>query len=575
MRGVLVAVAVLLLPPVATAAGGSFERVPAHLAAERAFDIGVIDREATAEPAPFTLNHKYRSSLLIGGRDATAALGLSPSYGFPGLEYLQAPAPPPAAPGLYLYISDRPHAAENAVVHLRSVGTPAAGRLVFAVRETDLEIKETEVATVSRGSVGGRLTVDFSIQPGGRVDISTQHVDLPILARGMPAPTFVGAAAVAADRPDFELTLRDRHSYATGDFNDDGREDLFILSGGLGDGIADPAYRDLIEDEVMALGPDGTYENIGGLTKGTCRGRGSAAPDADGDGLVDLFVGCEGESPILYLHGQGWQRTALPLRGEQYRWANVDGRPDPELLVFRDRRMVVYSRGTHRDYSVPLRGAPSGTAAVGDLFGTGRPVLLVPSRQGSTLIRGRRARSPRRWGLPDRATAAAFVDVDNDGRREVHLADAGLYSRHDRHGRSFRPVPGTKRLLHVGGAHPILNWADLDGDGRRDLLAGICDRYFPRRIRARELLNHHRADQRAGHWLEIDTTDALTGTVTVRAGGRRYTGWVGESEGSRWSDAHRRVYFGVGRARHAEVTLRTEQGRVTRRTATNRIVSLG
>jgi len=552
--------------PAAASAGDGFVRAPTRLAGERAVDVGVIDPGANGRLAPFTLNHKYRSSLVLGNRDMTARLGLSPGYGFPGLEYLGAAPPPMSAPGLYLHITASPPSRNGAVLHLRASGVPAAGRLVFNVRERDLGKATASSATLTRGAAAGRPRVDFSIEPGGHIDLVVRHVDAPISVRDVSTQAFVGALAVPAGRPSFDLTLRDRHSYATGDFNDDGRQDIFIASGGLGGDIADPVLTGVVEDEVMAMRRDGTYGSIGGLSKGTCRGRESAAPDIDGDGLTDIFVGCEGEQPVVYLQGDGFQPRTLPVGGDRYRWANVDGRRDLELLAFGKGRMTVYSRGTSRDYAVRLRGEPTGVPALGDPFGSGKPTLLVPSRHGSTIIRGRRASSPKRWGLPGRSTAAAFVDVDNDGREEVHLADDGFFALHRG---SFRRRDDIR--LRVGSEQPILNWADLDNDGRRDLIAGEFDRFFPLRIKTTEYRNR----RKGGNWLEVDTVDALGAKVVVRAGGRRSVGWVGESEGSRWSDAHRRVYFGLGEARRAWVTVFTQTGRIAERTRTDRILRIG
>jgi hypothetical protein len=561
-----VALAFLIMLFSAAPASGDFERRTLPLAVDRAFDVGVVDVGADGRLNPFTLNHKYRSSLLSGSRDLTAELGLSPSYGFPGFEYLdQAPADL-TKPGLYLYATDHVGTRDPAVLHLRSSGVGSRGTIAFAVREDNVAIAHTHRATILRRTDGGRIVFDFDVAPGGEVDIEVQHIDVPIQVRGVTLPTYVGADAVLADGPDFVLTLRDRHSYALADFTGDGRQDIFIASGGLGGEIVMPDFAGAVEDEMMAAQPDGTFRNVGGLAKGDCRARASAAPDVDGDGSPDIFVSCEGDRPLLYSRGNGWTRETLPAEGEQYRWANVDRDLAPELLAFRDDRMVVWSRGVHRDYSVRLRGRPAGPPAIGDLFGTGRTTIYVPSRSGSTLIDGKRGTNPVRRGLPRASTAAAFVDYDNDGRREVHLGGDGLYELRRGRYRRLRALG----FLRVGSRHPLLSWVDLDNDGRRDLLATKSDRLLPTRIHTMLLRNR----TKGGNWLEVDTTDALTARVRVRAAGRTQTGWVGESEGSRWSDGHHRVYFGLGRARWATVTLITEQGRSTLRTRTNRLIDV-
>jgi hypothetical protein len=185
----------------------------------------------------------------------------------------------------------------------------------------------------------------------------------------------------------------------------------------------------------------------------------------------------------------------------------------------------------------------------------------------TVLLGGRkrfREADPRRFDLPRKSSAAAIVDYDNDGDSDVDLAPQGLF---ENRGGGHRKLD----RLASEGRYAMLSWPDLDNDGRRDYLAATGIGPFQPRLDITEKLNR----TEGGRWLEIDVPDALGARVTVRAGKRTYTGWSGAAEGSRWSDAHRRVYFGLDRARRARVAIHLPEGGTKRfRTATNRVVGI-
>jgi hypothetical protein len=66
-----------------------------------------------------------------------------------------------------------------------------------------------------------------------------------------------------------------------------------------------------------------------------------------------------------------------------------------------------------------------------------------------------------------------------------------------------------------------------------------------------------------GHWLELDLTgpagneQAIGARAQVRCGSHRSFGFVGQSDDSRYSQGHYRLYFGLGGcAKQARVTVR-------------------
>jgi hypothetical protein len=506
----------------------------------------------TADPlGPFTINHMSPAAFVVGGEDVTEPIGLSPLPEFPGYERM-LDAPVPSATGVYMHAVDTPE--PGAELRVLAHGAGATGRVVFASRSVTA-VPADGVSWTRTTSPDGLPTFVFSLAPEAELVFEVSNIDLPVFVRDFSQQAYVGADAVPSAGPDFSLELRDRHSYSAADFDGDGERDLFIAGGGYGGAIE--RYARWARDELLLARRDG-FVRGGAPPKGICRGRASAAPDANRDGLPDVFVDCEGAEPRLHLNtGEPgvWQTRELDVDGSGYRWLNVDRDRPIELLAFSDTAMTVYEGGVEREYSVPLRGAPAGTPAVGDLLGRGRPQILVSSPAGSTLIDRRRALDPARYGLPGTGYAAAIVDVDNDGDRDVHLAPQGLYLRGK--GTRLRAAGA----LEITAPYVALNWADLDGDGRRDPLALSGKGPFSPAKRILRWRNR----SRAGNWIAVDSASLQLGDrIEVRAGGESQVGWVGESEGSRWSDTHRRVYFGVGHARRARVLVRPARGKAER-----------
>jgi len=61
--------------------------------------------------------------------------------------------------------------------------------------------------------------------------------------------------------------------------------------------------------------------------------------------------------------------------------------------------------------------------------------------------------------------------------------------------------------------------------------------------------------RRTGHWLEVDllgprgNAQSIGANVKVRTDAGREFGWVGQSDDSRYSSAHYRIYLGLGEER--------------------------
>lgn len=554
------------------AAGQGFTPIDSSvLEPTKLYDLGVADADADGHLDLFTTNHKFDSSLLLGDgrgrlRESRVALGLSPDQAFPGFEELRR-QPDTSTPGLYLYATDRDEPRDP--FHIDASGIAASGRIAFTAR--DLRIEDTSGASATASRLpDGTAVVDFDAQPGGTIDLTVEHIDLPIGvhvdAPADPSLIRVGADAIPAGSRDLVLNLRDRHGFGFGDFDGDREADLFVVTGGLGGDILDPFYTGHQSDELLLARPGGFARATAGsgLVKGPCRGRGVLVADFDGDGNLDLLETCELAAPHLYAGdgAGGFTRVeAPPAPASAYRAVDLVGDQRPELVAAAGDQLQVW-RNVDGAWSLAqqirtLNGArPVQHLATADLNEDGEPDLFAASPGGSTLlvaVKGRlHRRSLKKRGIPRRGTlAASFVDYDNDGRLDLDLIPQGLYEgRKGKFRRTGRLAYGPLPSGRLGYA--ITSWPDLDEDGLRDPISARGRGEFS----TDKVIDVRRnTTGRSGHWLAVDLegptgdAEAIGARIKVRTAHGSSYGWVGQSDDSRHSSGHYRVYFGLGRAR--------------------------
>lgn len=583
------------------AGAATFENRPAPLADGRLFDLGVSDYDRDGNLELFSVNHKFLGTLAESGpggtwsdRMAEARFGPTPDY--PGFEDLLHP-PRITEPGLYIYAESRTggesghdetpriHIVAEDVEGIPLLPEDARGKLTLPSPYVEVARRSGANVTVSREGKPTNTVVRFRVAERGHIVLRVKKVDLPpirvqIDEAPLLAQTFVGARKVRALDSSFTLELVDRHGIAFTSSDGDGRSDAYIARGGLGGGIAQFIGR--VTDELLRQGPAGEFsDRIGSskLRKGGCRSRQVATVDYDGDGRLDLFSSCKGGTPKLYRRidtryaGRSRPLKRVGAEGSNYRWVDVAGDSRPELLVAGKRSVKVLKlkgKRWKRAQKVETRnlGRIVHSMAVGDPDGDGDPDVFVGAPSGNTLLVNRRGRligrSPGRLGLPRRGSSGvAWVDYDNDGRLDLHSLPQGLF-RQRGGGRFFATgKAGGPRKIGWG----IASWPDYDNDGYRDLAAAMRTTAGKPGVRTRLARN----DLDGNHWLQLDlrgrdaNAEAVGAEVRVKSDGRLQSARVGESESSRYSQAHYRVYFGLRKAQTVDkIAIRWPDGGRTR-----------
>jgi hypothetical protein len=571
-----------VVPPRITT-GARFSASPLPMESYRLFDLGATDVDADGRLDLFTLNHSARQSLLLAdGRggfiESFTGRGLDQDPSVPGLEESNE-APRPDAPGLYVYrrrkrLVLRLHDPSERLALRGTVRAPVP----LAIRRAQgLEASDDDEGRLVRfaGVGSGRLVLEsfvasaphtFEIDPS----LPREAIHLGREARHPPDHRFV-------------LQWQDRHGMAWADIDGDGRRDVFIARGGRSGTLA--VDDSSVRDEFFRQEP-GRFVDVtaaAGFVKAGCPGRRVAWLDADGDGALDLYQVCGNQQRAAFpnrLYRQDapgrfaevGAAMGLDLPGDApFAWFDVDGNRRPELLGGVGEELSVLHRdATGRFRATAVAGAPPGRLrrlAVADVDRDGDLDAYVLTTRGASLLVNEAGRlrgvAPAERGLPTKGLTANWVDVDGDGRIDLHVVPGGLYRQRPdgtfAHERALRVRAFGIRVIDARAI-----WIDADEDGDRDLVLAL--RTAParwwgalrRRLTGRTARHHHwtvrlvRNDGPPAHWLQVDLVgsagnrEAVGAQVEAVTPAGRQVAPVGAMDGTHYSQGDYRSYFGLG-----------------------------
>lgn len=353
---------------------------------------------------------------------------------------------------------------------------------------TRLEYAGAQAFNVALADFDGDRHLDFA---AANLDVAIHH--------GLAPLRFTGAERRLAERS------------VAGDVNGDGRADVLAISpfatelflaqadgtlkftSSLGAGSSAPAIGDFdgdgkldlffAADQVAFGNGDGTFKDAQRASSSTTA---AVATDLNGDGRLDVATAFANSTSGVTVHvNDGTGRftsttTAFTTMPAGLAAADFNGDGTSDLVVSvdtgRDAGELYLLDGRSPLTPVPIAsGVQSRSVAAGDVTGDGRadivtlsyPIdeLLIFGGNGNGTFRG-----PVRVEVPDGFSGAVTIaDFSGDGRPDI-AAGAEEW----RETIVFVQQPGG---AFVEAAHPVASWrynaahaADVDGDGRLDLV---------------------------------------------------------------------------------------------------------
>ncbi|MCU1225489.1 MAG: ASPIC/UnbV domain protein [Edaphobacter sp.] len=355
-----------------------------------------------------------------------------------------------------------------------------------------------------------------------------------------------------------------------GDYDGDGRLDLFVpgyihydtanqpSSGGPGISFSFCQFRGVEvmcgprglkgeSDHLFHNNGDGTFtdvsEKAGVADKNAYYGLASAFVDVNNDGKLDLLVADDSTPNYLYINkGDGTFEDASYASGYAL---NENGRETASMGIaigdyMNNGLLDLYNTTFSDDYNPLYRN--DGNANYTDIsyqMGIAEPTIPFLG-----------------WG-------DAFLDFDNDGWKDIIIANGHVYPQVDRmswgtswaqrpllfrnlEGKRFDPVPpveGTGLAKVVAGRGVAVG--DLFNDGKLDAVINVLDGHPV-------LLRNISPDKH--HWIELKLVggsksprDAVGATVYLTADGKKQRGDV--ISGASYASTHDpRLHFGLGDA---------------------------
>ena len=352
---------------------------------------------------------------------------------------------------------------------------------------------------------------------------------------------------------------------AWGDYDRDGRLDLYVAR-----------YVDFEKGRIPTPGAN-TYCNYRGVPV-ACGPRGLP-------GLPDLLYHNEGNGKFREVNADTGVRDTIRGYGLGVVWFDFDNDGWPDIFVANDSmpNFLWHNKrnGTFEEVAIEAGCALSGDGraqsnmgiAVGDYDNDGWLDLFVThfSEDYNTLYHnghGQFEDVTYRAGLGtvsyrQLAWGGGFVDFDNDGWKELFVANGHIYPQADQAGNSYLQESQFFRNLHDGRFSLVPRqesgfvnarssrgaaFGDLLGDGRMDIVVNNIDS---------EPFLYEFAKARSGRWVRFELVgvkcnrDAIGARVSVTTGGLTQIDEVRSSD-SYVSSSDVRLHFGVADAQVIE-----------------------
>lgn len=297
------------------------------------------------------------------------------------------------------------------------------------------------------------------------------------------------------------------------DYDMDGDLDLFVTN-------TDAANQLFRNDGLNVPWPE--LASTAGVTDASTSGRDAAWADYDGDGDLDLYLANTGDNRLFRNDGgPGWSFTdvagdmgvADAGSGRSTCWADYDNDGDQDLFVANvdgtwPDKLYRNDGGFFTDVNTPPFGTthPSTGADWGDYDNDGDlDLYVVLYGEENQLFENQGSPG---WSFVDVASAvglddagnsraATWVDFDNDGDLDLHLADWSEDHLFRNDSGVFVDISAGTAIASNGSGRGV-GWGDLDNDGRLDCIVANYDG---------ENVAFMNLDCSENRWLQVELVD--------------------------------------------------------------------
>ena len=263
------------------------------------------------------------------------------------------------------------------------------------------------------------------------------------------------------------------------DYNNDGRPDIYFVTGTWTQNVSDNEGRDLrgkLSNRLYRNDGNGKFTDVteqAGVGGKGIFSSGCSAADYDNDGRVDLFVLNYGANVLYHNNGDGsfadvTKRSGLgdPHWSLSAVWLDYDNDGWLDVYVC---NYLKYDDGKFRDF-YPAQGYP------GPLSYAGEPDLLFRNNGDGTFADV--TKEAGLWQPDGRGMSATAADFNNDGYMDIFVANDAMENHY------FQNTgKGTfiEKALELGvaygeGGQGVSNMGPFPGDVNRD---GLLDVFIP------------------------------------------------------------------------------------------------
>jgi gliding motility-associated-like protein len=299
------------------------------------------------------------------------------------------------------------------------------------------------------------------------------------------------------------------YSLGASDLNDDGKPDLVISGGNVGDNRV-YIRRNTSTTTSVAFASSLTITVAGGLS-----GPGSQISfgDLDGDTKPDVVVPGANANAFVILNNVGnltftpvVVSSAVTPTGTAVSDLDLDGKPDIVISNYGSSHIIAYPNTTSTPGSIIIGAGITMTGSLfqtnqlvtADLDGDGKPEIIAPQGSANTIHFYRNTSTPGSIAFNSRqsenlfadnthnASSIAVADLNNDGKPDLVVTDGGVPNASSiailRNTSTVGSVTFSITYVEIGTApynQGFASFGDMNGDGKPDLVLSMDKDFNP------------------------------------------------------------------------------------------------